>query len=361
MRALRTLRALALVVVLVAAARATGDGPRGLKVDKAGETYTWAQVSAWLDRENFVVGRWDGTITLFRPPVPMKEFGPVTIQALKIPSGKGVEMLQRLGTGLFVTSNDETSLAVWEANKGEYRLKEAVKYDPKFGTANSATLVRAQGTQWLITGHAEGFLLTWEVEGPALTLRKDLNIRSKNPIPAPFRAWNVRSVVPWKGSTVITGGEDGDLCVVDPLAGTVLSRVRYNQIAQRGINSLSVSGEYLLLGNCSVGKDDKNLWLYRVKDDRITPLDSANIVKATDRKQVFNFCVQLVSMNGTLYFLASTEEGLLWRGEVEKGKLSVAGSDKVEAEGGASLAFEPENAQLVVVAHAIRLFKLSAK
>src|SRR5688500_11426557 len=68
MRAMRILKALVLgLAVALVAARAPGDGPAvGLKLEKAGAKYTWAQVSSWLDREHFAVGRWDGTITLFR-------------------------------------------------------------------------------------------------------------------------------------------------------------------------------------------------------------------------------------------------------------------------------------------------------
>ena len=355
------LRLLAFVLGLACfvPALARADEP---KLEKVGATYTWAQVASWLSQDRVAVGRWDGTITVFRPPQADKmEWGPMLTQALKSPSGQGLQMMGRLAKGAFVTSNDNSSLAVWALKDGQYALEGTPKYDAKFGVANCAELVRAQGKQWLVTGHEQGYLLLWEVNGCDLKLAKDINIRSSSPIPSTNPLWNVRGVVRHKGGTVVTGGEDGDICLVSIPDGKVLSRMRYNPKAERGINGLAVSGDYLLLCNCSVGPDDKNLWLYEIRNDRVVLLDSTNLIQDTKRKQVFNFSVLFVPAGKETLFFAGTEEGLLWRGQLAGGKLAAKGNEKLECEGGAALTFEPETSQLVAVAHVVYLYKLSRK
>ena len=109
--------------------------------------------------------------------------------------------------------------------------------------------------------------------------------------------------------------------------------MRYNPNAQRGINSLSIQDAYLLLANCSVGSNDKNLWLYKVTDNQFVPLDAINLVKDTSLKQVFDFSTQFTRFEGSLYFLASTEEGLVWLGRVRNDKLETLNNLKLVDEG----------------------------
>ena len=138
-------------------------------------------------------------------------------------------------------------------NSGEYSLKGAANYDPKFGVANSAAVLRAQGKAWLITGHAQGCLLLWEIDGCDITFNKDVSIRSSKPIPSKYPLWNVRSVVRYKDGLVVTGSEDGDICIVEVPRVQYLARTRYSPTAQRGINNLSLAGDYLLLANAPLG------------------------------------------------------------------------------------------------------------
>jgi hypothetical protein len=269
-------------------------------------------------------------------------------------------MIQRLGTGIFVTSNDESSVALWTSTDAIFSPR-TIQYDRRYGVANSACLLRSLGKQWLITGHSEGFLVTWEVGAKDITMRSALSIRSPNPLPSDYRSWNVRGIVPGAGSVVVTGAEDGDLCLIDVLDGKVLWRGRYNKSAKLGINSLARDGDRLLVANCSVGTTDRNLWLFRIGDSKIEPLDSANLVKSPDRKQAFNFAVRFVHSGTRRFFLSSTAEGLLWSGEIVGDKIVVQGNQSIECEGGAALAVEPECDRLAVAAHAIRLYRISAK
>jgi len=359
MRAKRRIAALLICFCCLAIPPAIAGEP---KLEKLGSTYDLAQVASWLTRDRFAIGRWDGTITVFRPPITGKnEFGPILTQALRSPSSQGIQMMARLGKTGFVTSNDDSSLAVWTENGGEFALKGTANYDPKFGVANSAAVLRAQGKSWLVTGHAQGFLLLWEINGSDITFNKDVSIRSNNPIPSKYPMWNVRSVVRYKDGLVVTGSEDGDICIVEVPACKTLARTRYSPTAQRGINNLSLAGDYLLLANCSVGRGDKNLWLYKLQRDQVTPLDSTNLVKESSRQQVFDFSVALVPLGNDTFFFASTEEGLLWRGQVSGETLTVNGNEKVECEGGATLTYEPENSQLAVTEHTVNLYKVTAK
>jgi WD40 repeat protein len=346
-------------VVFVAVSAVAFCQSQPTSLQSLGTTYNLAQVAAWPKPGLLVVGRWDGSLSVFRPPASTNEYGPVIIQALKSPSGVGVQMIARLLDGAFVTSNDKSSLAVWNSKNGEFRLVAEPKYDERFGVANSGDLIFVSGKNYLVTGHEQGDVLIWEVTSSGLTFRNSTNIRSSAPIPSPYQLWNVRSVVRYQYGIAITGAEDGDLCLVEIPSGKILSRKRYNPDAQRGINSLSLEGNLLLVGNCSVGRADKNLWLWTLQGTNLASSDSLNLIVNTNLSQVFDFCVQFAPCNGRDLFFASTQEGLLWAGEVIHGKLVSLGCSTNELVGGAALAFEPQTAELGVIEHDVHLYKVT--
>jgi WD40 repeat protein len=323
-----------------------------------GTTFNYAQVTNWIDVNRFVVTRWDGTISIFRPPNPSAfEFGPVLTQVVKLPSGQAAEMAAAISPQAFVTSNTFSSLAVWVANNSQYTLTATPEYDSAYGTANSAALVQAAGKHWLVTGHSEGYIVIWEVSGSQLTFSRAVFMRSPNPIPSPFQLWNVRSIVVWKNGIVATGAEDGDICLVNVVNGNIFTRMRYNPSAQRGINSLSIYGDYLALANCSVGPADKNIWLYKLSNGHnITLIDSENLIQNTSLPQVFNFSVQLAPKDGNIYYFASTQEGLLWMGHIVNDTLVTLNSRSVSCEAGATIAFQANPWLLAVTTFHINLF-----
>ena len=103
-------------------------------------TYSRAQSADWLDENRFVVGRWDGTISVFRQKSGGNEFGPVLVQPLSAPSRKAVELVAKVNEELFITSNDSSSLVVWRLTESGYK-GDAVCYDSQYGAAVSAAMV----------------------------------------------------------------------------------------------------------------------------------------------------------------------------------------------------------------------------
>ena len=354
---MRDIVVVSLALSAVSFAAVGQPAPAGLQ--PLGTTYNLAQVAMWPKAGLLAVGRWDGSLDVFRPPASTNEYGPVITGALKSPSGEGVQMIAHLVNGSFVTSNDKSSLAVWTFRQGEYRLESTPTYDAKYGVANSGDLITASGKNYLVTGHEQGDLLIWEVKRSGLALRTSVSIRSPAPIPSPYMLWNVRSVVRYQDGIAITGAEDGDLCLIEIPDGKILCRQRYNPKAQRGINSLSIDGDLLLVGNCSVGKSDKNLWLWTAQGTNLTASDSINLVSNTNLTQVFDFCVQFAPREGRELFYASTQEGLIWTGEVVNNKLVSLGCSTNEASGGAALAFDSENSELGVIEHDVHLYKVA--
>jgi hypothetical protein len=134
--------------------------------------------------------------------------------------------------------------------------------------------------------------------------------------------------------------------------------MRYNECAQRGINDIDTCGDHLLLSNCSVGPDDRNLWLYRIKDDGFDLLDSVNLRVDSTRKQVFNFCIDQAVVEGKQYFFSATQEGMVWIGLVENDRLVILGKQEVSTPIGAALAYEPTSRLLAVAGHNIHLFEV---
>lgn len=85
-----------------------------------------------------------------------------------------------------------------------------------------------------------------------------------------------------------------------------------------------------------------------------------NLEQNYSLSQVFDFSVQLTRVGGTLYSLASTQEGLLWLGTVDKDKLKVLTSTVVAPDGGA--AFEARsNGKIAAAALDIEVFKIQPK
>ena len=156
----------------------------------------------------------------------------------------------------------------------------------------------------------------------------------------------------------MTGSEDGDICLVDVVGGEVISRMRYNELAQRGINDIDTCGDFLVLANCSVGAEDKNIWLYRIHEGRFTLLPALNLKVNENAEQVFNFCVDQSVYNNKQYFVAATQEGVIWVRLVEDNHLTVLGKQNVSTRFGAALALQQDTNILSVAGDNIHLFEV---
>ena len=265
-------------------------------------------------------------------------------------------MVAALDSGRFVASNDASSVLVYTVAGGVASTAARLEYDAAVGVANSALSFQLDATRWLVTGHENGDLLGWTVEGQVIRHRFTLGLRSPDPVPSPHSLFNVRAVVPWRDGLVVTGSEDGDLCVVDVPLGRVVHRIRYNPDATRGINDVAIAGDTLVVANCSVGRDDRNCWAFALRDHHLQPIGSVNLVADTTREQVFNFAVELVQLAGTTLFVCATEEGLLWFGEVNAQGFTVEGPTQVSSGMGAAVTFGKTPEILAVVGDNVHLF-----
>jgi WD40 repeat protein len=288
---------------------------------------------------------------------------PIISAALVTPSLAGVEMIARVNPTLFASSNDARSIMVWKSDgtfaEEGIRIQTTLCYDPAVGVANDGTTTEVGGARYFVTGHANGFLLVWCAEEYGkFTLVHTLDLRSPSPISSPFPLANIRGVERWKPGYVVTGSEDGDLCLVNVVEGAIVARMRYNASAQRGVNDIDTSGDFLVLANCSVGHADKNLWLYRVHEGGFELLDSVNLKVDGALDQVFNFCVDQAVVDGKHYFFAATQEGVVWMGLVENGHLAVLGKQDVSTRIGAALAYEPTSRLLAVAGDNLHLFEM---
>jgi WD40 repeat protein len=322
-----------------------------------------AQEVRWLDERKFAIGRWDGTLTTFHLP-STPNTGPTITSAAVSPAFSGVEMIANVTPDFFVSSIDGNSLGIWEKNTIHQCTGipfSRAPFDEKAGVANSGTMISDGAERFLVTGHAEGFILIWEVGSgtPQLRLVRILDMRSPSPIASPYRLWNIREIAQAGNGLAISGSEDGDLCAISIPDGVVQSRIRYNATAQRGVNDLSVLDDYLIVANCSVGNADKNLWLYKVQGTDLKLVDSKNLKTDANAAQTFNFTVELAEHNGGLVYFSATEEGLLWAGDVREDRLLDGVNTPVSSHFGAALNFEPTQRLLAVAGDNIHLFHLS--
>jgi hypothetical protein len=132
--------------------------------------------------------------------------------------------------------------------------------------------------------------------------------------------------------------------------GAILSQTVYNPGAQRGINSVAAFGQNLLISNCAVGANDKNLWYYWVDGNSysVTLKDSVNLRVNPLAPQVFDFCTIWGIFNGQVGFFSSTEEGALWVGTIDPSQhMTVLGYQTVFGSLGSALGFNGKN--LIVI------------
>jgi len=334
--------------------------PSQLPITADGVTYSMAQEAAWIDSQHFAVGRWDGSMSIFAFN-QSQTAGPLITAAVSNPSSEGVQMLTWLAPGVFASSNDDSSVIVWKSQSGNWQdLQQlsVLQYSNIFGVANSGDSFNIGNTLYLIVGHANGYVTIWSgnTDGTGLVPVNSVDVRSAHPT-NPWNLYNVRGVAPifWTDTTgyVVTGSEDGDLCVIEVPSGSILSRTVYNPNAQRGINSIATLGQNLLVANCSVGPDDKNLWYYWIdaNDWSITLRDSTNLKVNPNAPQVFNFDVIWARYDTGICFFCSTEEGTLWMGTITGNRsLSVFGYQEVTTPLGSAIA-SSASGNLVMVSY----------
>ena len=338
-----------------------------MSLDENGVTFTMAQKVAWLDLRHFVVGRWDGSMSIFKFR-QSKNKGPLITKAVNTPSFEGVQMLAYYGPGLFASSNDSQSIVLWSSANNTWEdleIKSTLRYDQALGVANSGASFAADDGTYLLVGHANGFVTIWHgnTDGSAVTLRQTIDVRSQSPT-NPWGLQNVRGVGFINANQslfAVTGSENGDICLIDVRTSKILSQIVYNPAAQRGINSIAVYENFLLVANCAVGQTDKNLWLYSINTDnnKIQLLDSKYLVIDRQLKQVFNFCVVWAANNQDMLFFSSTQEGALWSGSIENNKIMIK-NHVVPSETntlGAAMAFN-YNSDLAYVAYNVYEFVL---
>lgn len=325
-----------------------------LPIQASGMTYTMAQEVTWLNGRHFAVGRWDGSLSIFQFTRTVSK-GPLISKAVNTPSSEGVQMITLLKPGLFATSNDEQTAIVWKSDSGEWddlERSQILGFSSDLGTANSGVSYSSQdGTAvYFVIGHANGFLSTWRSQGDAAFLQMHTtDVRAARPV-NPWGLHNVRGIglvdVDEDTGYVVTGSEDGDLCIVRVSDGTILSRTIYNPLATRGINSLAIEGGNLLIANCAVGLQDNNLWLYQIDKIswRIDCHGGARLVVDPTQAQAFNFDVIWGSYGGGRCWFAATEEGYLWMGHAKNNiEITIIGKQAVTAKLGAAIGMNDQS------------------
>jgi hypothetical protein len=237
------------------------------------------------------------------------------------------------------------------------------RFDAVYGVANSGDAITIGEDRYLVVGHSNGYMTTWiwRGESAAIEMLCVADLRSDSPT-NPWGLHNIRGVASVSSDArgiVVTGSENGLLCAVELRTGRVLTRTTYNPTAQRGINSVALLGTKLLVSNCAVGREDRNLWFYELdlSGMQIMKRDSARLVVNPDAPQIFNFCTIWGEYAAGPCFFASTEEGALWMGAIDaSGKLAPIGYRRTTSPLGAALAYN-RTGRLVLVAYDLHEYR----
>ncbi len=353
-----------------------GVTPPKLPINALGATYTMAQVAAWIDTERYAVGRWDGSMSIFDFSDGADGRPKITV-AVSTPSTEGVQMIEWLAPNLIATSNDDASALLWSTQRGDWEdiaQIGSLGYPPALGVANSAACYEHDGIIHLAVGHANGFVTVWGgTTATSFAMACDpVDLTADTPT-NPFGMQNIRGVAMLGDPTgsrpsarqVVTGSENGLICVVEMPTGKVLSRTVYNPGAQRGINAITVTGNHLAVANCAVGAADHNFWYYAIDRATWQPALRSKFNLAVDpsRLQVFNFdvawCLYEEAGSASAGVLASTEEGYLWLVRLEAdGSMTVVGNQKITSPLGSAIALNSRG-QLAVSAYDLYNFQLA--
>lgn len=321
--------------------------------------YNMAQQTEWIDEKELAIGRWDGTVTIFRRD-DSSEIPARLIQTMKTPSGLGIQMLGVISGFGIIASNTEDSMVVWVrfGDNQKYFFKQFLYFDNKLGMVNSFSDFVVNNQRIIVTGHANGYLTVWEFSNNKMRFLHAINVQSSNPISSSYPLKNIRSVVHYQGSQIIIASEDGDISIIDSISKDTVFRQRYQPSAQRGLNRIFVRGNFLVAANCAVGQEDNNIWLYRIHLDNLELLDALHLKENKDSKQVFNAGSVISVIGNEHYVFSGTQEGLLWVHKIDNCKLVYLQRRQVVNAAIAPIIALGENNWIATVSHEIRIFRI---
>lgn len=279
-------------------------------------TYNYCQSLKWLDEYRFAIGRFDGTLSIF--DIRDKDNGFTASQVLLNEDHSQITTIEPTKHNMTFISNGKGSINLLSYDGSSYYWANRLDFDLSFGEFNSGCEINFNDEDYFVSGHENGYIVIWKWDGEKYIEDGYMDIRSKNPIEAEFMIKNIRGVKPYKDATVITACEDGDLALIDIVKKEEIFRMRYRKDAKLGMNGLSISGEYLLSSNCTNG-NEPNLNLYRLKDNKIIPLDNIYLAKDKDRKNIYGVTIDFYENRFTI----STSEYYIWFGEVVDDELKV--------------------------------------
>lgn len=283
-------------------------------------------------------------------------------------------MITHIPPRMIVTSNNDASLSVWITSSDDWsdlKLENIKTYGSSLDVATNGVWFPSEtdnASSTLVVGHNSGFISLWSVDHHHKDIHfiKKIDLRNPKPVnPFNSHAMYGMGILKENGpdASVLCGSDDGYISIVNIHSGNILSQTVFNPDAQRGINSVSVSGNKLLVANCSVGINDKNLWYYKIdcETNKIVYQDSMNLLVDQNRIQSFNFDVVWGEYSGGLCWFAGTEEGILWMGSANT-KLDLVGSEALsESSIGAALAFTNKPGRLATAIHNIDQFSTGSQ
>ncbi|MEM8711660.1 MAG: hypothetical protein AAGG01_11960 [Planctomycetota bacterium] len=341
------------------------DPPSATSLSVASLTYGTAQQVRWLDHEQFVVCRWDGTITRFM--APQVESGAARlVEALAVPGGEGVRMIEPRDGTTFVTSCTADSLAVWRRDPDGRFTPTGVRFPEGHGFAVSGLFVMDGDHELLVTGHESGSLLIWSFSSTSdPLLLRTVDLRLADPIDylhddVPLR--HIRGLAAWRDGIVVAGGEDGGLHQVRLMDGKILSQTVFNRDARLGVNDLAVHGDALLVVNCALDRTDRNVWLFRLAESGFELRDSTNLLRDDRRDHVFAFDVLTILQGGAPLALITTKEGMLWALRFADGELRVTETLPLgRFDYGNAIDLEPSTRRLVAAGVGVRIVTMDGE
>ena len=298
------------------------ENVRCLSINQQESSFSLTQTTTFVSNDTIVIGRLDGTLAIYSAPE-------LSIKNLII-LPESTTMVAKVMDNIIVSSYNDHAIAVWQLPG--LKLLTIGNFSVENGVANSGVFFERQKEYYLATGHMYGSLILWQLDFRNDSGTIELNFINQRNISihsglSPYYALNIRGVQYSNDfDVIVTGGENAKICEITPNNNLTITKCElYSSNAQRGINAISLIDNFLFVANCAVGKNDSNLWLFKLNSNSSFEfLDSVNLVVDTSLSQVFDFSLATVQSEDNTLWFAGTQEAVVWYGNVSStNKISI--------------------------------------
>lgn len=216
------------------------------------------------------------------------------------------------------------------------------------------TSIKKQGDIVLL-GHYSGYLSLWKIEKERLLLKNILDLKRPN-LAFGYLSDAIYAIDIYNVNKAVVGTDSGWLFVISLASEEILAEKPYSYWSSRGINSISIKNNLIVVGTCQNSTKDQNVFIFKLVDN--SPFQISTAVINAFNPGDNNFVFKVAWLNDE-NLIASTSYGINYLNYNEK-KISHITSLSLNLERFAS-SFYIDNAQLFIPDGDYRIKRMTLK